>query len=133
MELLPQPAGFPFYISELFAVGKCRIGRRMGLFIFALYLPSRLPPAPGTASSAPPRSPVQAGPRQSRRFSARHGRSRGGAAQLRRHGRGVVEVCQGALRIQRPRVQDALRGLLDQRLLLIGGGRPGEVVVDDVY
>ena len=52
-------------------------------------------------------------------------------AQLGGHGALVVEVGEAGVRVQRPGVQYALRRLLDLCPLGVGGGGPGEVVVDD--
>ena len=54
-----------------------------------------------------------------------------GAAQLRGHGHLVVEVGKAGVRIKRAGIEDGLGGLLDLGLLLVGGRRPREVVVDD--
>ena len=53
-----------------------------------------------------------------------------GSAQLRRHGKRVIEICEAAVRVEGSGVEDALGGLLDLGLLVRGGGGPGEVVVD---
>ena len=53
-----------------------------------------------------------------------------GLAQLGGHGDLVVEVGKGAVRVEGAGVQDGLGGLLDFGFLGVGGGGPGEVVVD---
>ena len=53
-----------------------------------------------------------------------------GLAQLGGHGNFVVEVGQGAIRVEGAGIQDGLGGLLDFGFLSFGGDGPGEVVVD---
>lgn len=51
-------------------------------------------------------------------------------AQLRRHGGLVVEIGEGAIGVQRPRVEDRLRGLLDFGFMRLCWIWPWEVVVN---
>ena len=55
-----------------------------------------------------------------------------GAAQLHGHGDFIVEVGEGAIGVERADVEDGLGGALNGGLLGVGGGGPGEVVVDDI-
>ena len=54
-----------------------------------------------------------------------------GAAQVGRHGRGVVEVGQRAVRILGAGVKDGLGRGFDLRPVSVRGRGPGEIVVDN--
>ena len=56
-----------------------------------------------------------------------------GLAQLRGHGRLVIQIGKTAIRVELPGIQNRLCGLLDPGLLLVRGRGPGEVVVNVVY
>ena len=56
-----------------------------------------------------------------------------GAAQFGTHCSFIVEVGKAGVRVEGAGVQNGLGGLLDFGPLLVGGGGPGKVIVNNVF